>query len=40
MHGYQLGEKVLRHAMVKVATAPEPGASDSTEASTAEAETP
>ncbi|SKB14216.1 Protein GrpE [Planktothrix sp. PCC 11201] len=40
MHGYQLGEKVLRHAMVKVATAPEPGSSDSTEASTAEAETP
>jgi molecular chaperone GrpE len=28
MHGYQLGERVLRHAMVKVATAPE---ADSTE---------
>jgi molecular chaperone GrpE len=37
MHGYQLGEKVLRHAMVKVATAPE---TDSTEESTADAENP
>ncbi|HBW56656.1 MAG TPA: nucleotide exchange factor GrpE [Oscillatoriales bacterium UBA8482] len=37
MHGYQLGEKVLRHAMVKVATAPE---TDSTEESTADVETP
>ncbi|MBD2480742.1 nucleotide exchange factor GrpE [Planktothrix sp. FACHB-1365] len=30
MHGYQLGEKVLRHAMVKVATAPEPDSTEST----------
>jgi molecular chaperone GrpE len=37
MHGYQLGEKVLRHAMVKVATAPE---TDSTAESTADAENP
>lgn len=37
LHGYQLGEKVLRHAMVKVATAPE---TDSTEESTADVETP
>ncbi len=30
MHGYQLGERVLRHAMVKVATAPEPDSTEST----------
>ncbi|MFM6188757.1 MAG: nucleotide exchange factor GrpE [Planktothrix sp.] len=37
MHGYQLGEKVLRHAMVKVATTPEP---DSTESPAEVEETP
>ncbi|MFM6451356.1 MAG: nucleotide exchange factor GrpE, partial [Planktothrix sp.] len=37
MHGYQLGEKVLRHAMVKVATTPEP---DSTESPSEAEETP
>nr|WP_289623815.1 nucleotide exchange factor GrpE [Desertifilum tharense] len=39
MRGYLLGDRVLRHAMVKVAAAPEPGdTSTATETPTAEAE--